>query len=123
MTRSTSIIALLLGVLWLGNASSGTLAKPEQIKHVVIVWLKHADNVGRFMALSKQLVELPGVVDYSIGPALPSEPGGSFHVGVVVTLEDRQGLYDYLRHPRHQEIIDKMRPLVERVVTYDFITR
>jgi hypothetical protein len=87
------------------------------------VWLKQADNVDRFMALSKQLVELPGVVDYSIGPALSSGPGDSFHVGVVVTLEDRQSLYDYLRHPRHQELIDKMRPLVERVVTYDFITR
>lgn len=123
MMRRTSIIALLFGILWLGSAWSGTLAKPGQIKHVVIVWLKQADNVDRFMALSKQLVELPGVVDYSIGPALSSGPGDSFHVGVVVTLEDRQSLYDYLRHPRHQELIDKMRPLVERVVTYDFITR
>lgn len=124
--RRTLIVSLLLGMVWLGSVQSGTLAKPGQVKHVVVVWLKQAGDVGRFMALSKQLAELPGVVDYSIGPALPSEWGGAaadFHVGVVVTLEDRQGLYDYLHHPKHQQLIDAMRPLVDRIVVYDFITR
>lgn len=125
MRRALLIASLLLGIGWLGSAWSGTLARPGQVKHVVIVWLKKADEVGRFMALSKQLAQLPGVVDYSIGPALPGEreSAAGFHLGVVVTLEDRQGLHDYLRHPEHQQIIDKMRPLVERLETYDFITR
>ncbi len=124
--RSIAIVAWLLGMVWLGSAWSGTLAEPGQVKHVVVVWLKRAGDVGRFMALSKQLVELPGVVDYSIGPALPSERASAaidFHLGVVVTLENRQGLYDYLHHPKHQQVIDAMRPLVERIVAYDFITR
>lgn len=124
--RRTLIVLLLLSMVWLGSAWSGTLAKPGQVKHVVVVWLKQAVDMGRFMALSKQLVELPGVVDYSIGPALPSEREGAaadFHVAVVVTLENRQSLYDYLHHPKHQQVIDAMRPLVDRIVTYDFITR
>ncbi len=121
--RRVAVGILLFSTVWLEGAWSGELAKPGQVKHVVLVWLKQADAVGRFMALSKQLVELPGVVDYSIGPALPDKSESDFHVGVVVTLEDRQSLYDYLRHPRHQDLIAKMRPLVERVVTYDFITR
>ncbi len=44
-------------------------------------------------------------------------------MGVVVTLENRQALYDYLRHPRHEEIIEKMRPLVKRLEVHDFIIR
>jgi hypothetical protein len=122
MMRRVAVGMLLFG-MWLGGAWSGEFAKPGQAKHVVLVWLKQADAVGHFMALSKQLVDLPGVVDYSIGPALPGKSESDFHVGVVVTLEDRQSLYEYLRHPKHQDLIAKMRPLVERVVTYDFITR
>ncbi len=120
------LIAFLLSTVWLGSAWSGKLAQPGQVKHVVIVWLNQASDLDRFMALSKQLAELPGVVDYSIGPALPKEQekmAADFHVGVVVTLEDRQSLSDYLRHPKHQQIIDAMRPLVDHIVAYDFITR
>ncbi|MCX8048878.1 MAG: Dabb family protein [Methylohalobius sp.] len=122
MRRALLVVSLLLGMM--GGARCGTLARPGQVKHVVIVWLKQAENTGRFMALSKELVELPGVVDYSIGPALEDEQQTDrFHLGVVVTLEDRQSLREYLRHPRHREIIEKMRPLVARLATYDFITR
>ncbi|GAB6067394.1 hypothetical protein JCM13664_07120 [Methylothermus subterraneus] len=123
MIRRAWLLIWLLGGIGLGSAWAGEIAKPGKIKHVVVVWLKQAEEAGRFMALSKQLVDLPGVVDYSIGPALPDKSGSDFHLGIVVTLENRQSLYEYLNHPKHRDLIAKMRPLVERVVTYDFITR
>jgi len=115
--------------VWLafaGLAAAGELERPGRVKHIVLVQLKNSRDLGRFMGLSKRLVELPGVLRYSIGPVLPQEgsrPGASFDVGVVVTLESRQALHDYLRHPRHREIIESMRPLVANVVVHDFVTR
>ncbi|WP_022949459.1 Dabb family protein [Methylohalobius crimeensis] len=126
MMRRFMLVLLCLSIGWWGTAWSGSLAKSGQLKHVVIVWLKQPDQVGRFMALSKRLVDLPGVVDYSVGPARPGEEhadGEPFQVGVVVTLENRQALYDYMRHPKHLEVIEAMQPLVDRITVYDFITR
>ena len=117
-----SIVLLWLFSGWVG---AGTLERPGRVEHVVMIQLKDPANTGRFMALSKRLADLPGVERYSVGPALPREDAGeeNFDIGVVVTLENRQALYDYMRHPRHQEIIDAMRPLVKRVVVYDFLVR
>lgn len=117
---------LLVGWLVFGGlALAGDLEKPGLIKHVVLVQLKNPQDLGRFMGLSKRLAKLPGVARYSIGPILPRENDqqDTFDVGVVVTLESRQALYDYLRHSRHREIVDSMRSLVEKVVVHDFITR
>ncbi|HEB78588.1 MAG TPA: Dabb family protein [Methylothermaceae bacterium] len=114
-------------VSWLffcGAAMAGDLERPGRVKHVVLIQLKNPEDLGRFMGLSKRLVKLPGVVRYSIGPTVPKEDERKegFDVGVVVTLENRQALYDYLRHPRHQEIIEAMRPLVARIEVFDFVT-
>ncbi len=116
---------LILLMFFSGWVGAGTLEKAGSIKHIVLVKLKGSEDVGRFMALSKRLVKLPGVKRYSIGPTLPKEDDQSdgFDIGVVVTLENRQALFDYLRHPQHKKIIEKMRPLVESIEVHDFITR
>ena len=102
----------------------------KKITHVVMVWLKNPGNEQQrteFIKASEQLNDLPGIVNRHVGVVLPSERivvDDSFDVAVTVTLESKAALQAYLNNPKHKKILkEKIKPLTNRVVIYDFISQ
>jgi len=122
---------IVLFVLF-GYLSVAVVAAEERkkITHVVMVWLKEPGNEQQrtaFIKASKQLDSLPGIINRHVGVVLPSDRGivdDTFDVAVTVTMESKAALKAYLNNPKHKEILDKkIKPLINRVVAYDFISQ
>lgn len=103
--------------------------KNKKITHVVMVWLNKPGNEQQrqaFIKASKELNNLPGIVSRHVGVVVPSERkivDDTFDVAVSVTLESKQALKAYLNDPRHKKILhDKIKPLINRIVAYDFVS-
>ena len=116
-------------VLWVGCSQAFATETPPEgqgaVRHVVVVWLKEPGRQARdrYLELSRSLAALPGVVSYHAGPPIPSARSvvdNSYDVAVVAVLKDRQALKAYNANPERQKVIDAMRPLVQKVVVYDF---
>ncbi len=102
----------------------------KKITHVVMVWLKLPGNEQQrsaFIKASKQLNDLPGIINRHVGVVVPSNRGivdDTFDVAVSVTLENQDALTAYLNNPKHQKILnEKIKPLINRIVAYDFVSQ
>jgi len=63
---------------------------------------------------------VPGVVDLSVGENFSERSGGYTH-GMFVRLETVEGLQEYLKHPDHLSVVDKLDALTSRIVVdYEF---
>ena len=111
---------------------SGLISAEEnkKISHVVMVWLNEPGNEqqrAEFIKASKELNNLPGVVNRHVGIVLSSDRkivDDTFDVAVTVTLKNKAALKAYLNNPRHKKILhEKIKPLVNRTVVYDFISQ
>ena len=118
--------ALLCLVLCLPlPASAGGDSQP--LEHVVIVWLKDPGNPAaqnRIIDASQVLTSIPGVLSLRAGTAVASNRSivdSSFDVALVISFSDRAALDSYLTHPLHIQLVeDTLKPLVERILVYDF---
>lgn len=125
-SRSIKLLSLLIFLLLPPVALA---EKDQYISHVVIVWLKEPGNEvmrRQFIKASQQLGNLPGIINRHVGVVLPSDRkivDDTFDVAVTVTLKNQAALKAYLNHPKHKKILhDKIKPLVNRTVVYDFVT-
>lgn len=122
-------------ILLLGACFSSTphihlgLGKIESppLRHLVLCWLKEPGNVehqNKIIAVTKSFREIPGVLDVQAGKSVPSDRSivdDSFDVGILVVVDTKEALGEYLRHPLHDEAKKKiLLPLVDRLVVYDF---
>ena len=125
---------LLLQVTLLACLSMNTgfvsAEENKKITHVVMVWLKQPGNEqqrAEFIKASEQLNDLAGIVSRHVGVVLPSDRNivnDTFDVGITVTLENKAALKAYLNNPKHKKILkEKLKPLTNRVVAYDFISQ
>lgn len=128
MKRAIAFVILLSA--WMSAGISSAEVVPSvigRVNHVVIVWLKdHESQTARkeYIEATKSLSNLPMVLSYRIGTVLP---GGrevvdsSYDVAIVATFENAQALDEYTRHPDHKKVLDeKLKPLVDKVIVYDF---
>lgn len=106
-------------------ASAGDDSQP--LEHVVIAWLKEPGNAAaqsRIIAASQALKTIPGVLSLRAGTAIASERpivDSSFDVALVISFTDQAALDNYLIHPLHLQLLeDTLKPLVERILVYDF---
>jgi type III secretory pathway lipoprotein EscJ len=102
----------------------------KKITHVVMVWLNKPGNEQQrteFIKASKELSSLPGIVNRHVGIVLPSDRkivDDTFDVAVTVTLKNKAALKAYLNDPKHKKVLhEKIKPLVNRTVVYDFISQ
>ncbi len=62
--------------------------------------------------------------DSTIGTAVASERpivDSSFDVALVISFTDKAALDSYLTHPLHVQLVEQtLKPLVERILVYDF---
>ncbi|BBL69948.1 Dabb family protein [Methylogaea oryzae] len=116
----------LVSLALLGGMGSAW-AEPGQVHHVVVAWLKEPGSHSarsRYVEISRGLAKLPGVVSYSVGAAVPSPHAladDSYDVAVAAVFKDKKALEDYNANPAHRKAVDDMRPLVQKLVVYDFV--
>lgn len=120
---------VLIGYLSL-NTSFVLAEENKKVTHVVMVWLKEPGNEqhrATFIKASEKLNDLPGIVNRHVGVVKPSDRkivDDTFDVAVSVTLESEEALQAYLKSPKHKKILhDKIKPLINRIVAYDFISQ
>ncbi len=109
---------------------NGAQAQGEgKVSHVVLVWLKQPGNAEmrkQFIENSKKLNKLPGVINRHVGVVKPSKRAivdDTFDVAVTVTLKNQATLDAYMKAPLHKKIVaEKLKPLINRVVVYDFVS-
>jgi len=115
--------------LWI---SGNSFAENNQgiVTHVVLVWLKEPGNKvmrNQFIKESRTLNDLPGVIYRHVGEVLPTGrkiADDTFDVAISATLKSERALQAYLEHPKHKQIVEKkLKPLINRVVAYDFISK
>jgi hypothetical protein len=126
--RRLSILLLLVVALVPACASVTPIAADKgQVHHIVVCWLKDPGNANarqQLIDVSRSFQTLPGVIQVSAGPVLPSERGivdSSFDVAIVMTFSSREALDAYLANPRHRQASQEvLRPLTSKVIVYDF---
>jgi hypothetical protein len=63
---------------------------------------------------------VPSVVDLSVGENFSERSGGYTH-GIFVRFESREGLQEYMRHPDHLAVVEKLDAFTTRIVVdYEF---
>ncbi|MCK4842024.1 MAG: Dabb family protein [Methylococcales bacterium] len=130
MKKALLLVQVLVFGLVSLNATNLIAAENKKITHVVMVWLKQPGNEQQrnaFIKASEQLNDLPGIVNRHVGVVLPSGRAivdDTFDVAVTVTMESKAALKAYLNNPKHKKILkEKIKPLTNRVVAYDFISQ
>lgn len=124
------VLQTLLFALLSLQVSFVTAEEDKKITHVVLVWLKDPGNEQQkiaFIKASEQLNNLPGIINRHVGVVSSSDRkivDDTFDVAVTVTLENKKALKAYLNNPKHKKILhDKIKPIVNRTVAYDFISQ
>ena len=99
----------------------------QRVSHVVVAWLKEPGNAQmreQFINASRALEQLPGVLSRHVSAAIPSERpkvDDTFDVAVTVTFKNAQALTNYMKSQKHKKMLkDQLKPLVNRVVIYNF---
>ena len=63
---------------------------------------------------------VPSVVDLTVGENFSERSGGYTH-GIFVRFESREGLQQYMKHPDHLAVVEKLDALTTRIVVdYEF---
>ena len=99
----------------------------HMITHVVVFWVKPEVQDGReqlFAAAREHLPRIPGVQNLRYGASIPSERpvvDTSYTMAISMDFASQADLDTYQQHPEHLAFIAKVvKPLVERVLLYDF---
>ncbi len=130
MKKTLLLLQLTLLTSLFMNAGFVSAEENKKITHVVMVWLKEPGNEqqrAEFIKASEQLNDLPGIVNRHVGVVRSSDRiivNDTFDVAVTVTMESEAALKAYLNNPKHKKILkEKIKPLTNRVVVYDFISQ
>lgn len=130
MKKITLLVQGFIVLLVMIPAGQCVAGEENQVSHIVLVWLKEPGNIEmrkQFVAASRSLNNLPGIVNRHVGVVLPSNRkivDDSFDVAVTVTLKDKNALKAYLDHPRHKQVLkEKLKPLVGKIIAYDMISQ
>ncbi len=108
-----------------GESRSGLTPK---VHHVVVCWLNEPGNKKarqKVIEVSRGFSAIPGIIDARAGSVIQSEReivDSSFDVAIYLSFENEQKLFEYLNHPIHKKAVERtLKPLVRKVVVYDFI--
>ena len=125
-----AFVSVLLATAFLTTSSCVRIQfgrKPPEagIHHIVLVWLKLSGSPTyrkQIIDESHQLKKIPGVISVNAGRSLVSDRAivdHSFDVGIDIAFETTEELNYYLTHPDHVQFVERIKPLVEKIVVYD----
>ncbi len=120
-------LPILLTLLLIGCCPDQASTQQNPIHHIVLCWLKepgNAEHRAKIIETTHSLKKIPGVIEISVGEALPSDrkiADDSFDVGITLTFANAEDMNTYLEHPLHKEALkNSLMPLVGKVVVYDY---
>ena len=95
-------------------------------EHIVLLKLKpnvtidKQEEVVKYAHAFKDTI--PGIVDLSAGINVSEEVEHKqgYTLGIRVTFTDQQACRDYIQHPLHQNLLQRIGPLVEGIVVVDY---
>ena len=94
------------------------------IKHVVMLKFKKDAQEAGIGELGKKLgalpAEIPEIKSYEFGRDV-IRSDRSYDFALVSVFEDIESLKRYQIHPRHQEVLKKIKDLCESVIVADFV--
>ncbi|MBT3520900.1 MAG: Dabb family protein [Gammaproteobacteria bacterium] len=100
----------------------------KPVYHVVLIWLKTYRNemrINKVINASKELKNIPGVLEVSTGKVLRSARvivDDTFDVSIIIKFASKEYLKDYLVHPIHIKIANEViKPLANKITVYDTI--
>ena len=118
---------LLCLCLLMSACSSVQFENSEEIRHVVMVWMKKKPTESEFNELLKAslaLKEIKQLLSIQGGRAISSERpivDDSFDLGLVMTFRNIKEMDEYVNHPIHEAFVNKyIKGRVDKVVVYDF---
>ncbi len=126
------LFSLQIALLCLLSVSVSSVSAKENktVSHVVMVWLKQPGNEKQraaFIKASEAFNDFPGIISRHVGVVQASDRiivDDTFDVAVTITMESKAAMKAYLNSPKHKKILkEKIKPLVNRVVAYDFISQ
>ncbi len=129
MRRVNKYISVLLIMGFMNTPSfAEEYNTEEQVYHVVLVWLKTYRNemrINKIIEASKELKNIPGVLEVSTGKVLRSARvivDDTFDVSIIIKFASKEYLQDYLVHPIHVKIANEViKPLANKITIYDTI--
>jgi hypothetical protein len=129
MKRVNKYISVLLIMGFMNTPSfAEEYNTKEQVYHVVLVWLKTYRNemrINKIIEASKELKNIPGVLEVSTGKVLRSARvivDDTFDVSIIIKFASKEYLQDYLVHPIHVKIANEViKPLANKITIYDTI--
>tara|TARA_B100001248_G_scaffold256179_1_gene236850 strand:+ start:1185 stop:1583 length:399 start_codon:yes stop_codon:yes gene_type:complete len=129
MKRVNKYISVLLIMGFMNTPSfAEEYNTEEQVYHVVLVWLKTYRNemrINKIIEASKELKNIPGVLEVSTGKVLRSARvivDDTFDVSIIIKFASKEYLQDYLVHPIHVKIANEViKPLANKITIYDTI--
>ena len=122
-------IAILLILGFISSAGhTKEFINEEPVYHVVLIWLKTYRNemrINKIISASKELKNIPGVLEVSTGKVLRSSRvivDDTFDVSIIIKFASKEYLKDYLVHPIHIKIANEViKPLANKITVYDSI--
>lgn len=124
--KRLSVLLLGWALLGLAGAAQAEAVRSGLLHHVVVIWLKEPGSQAarhRYLEISRSMAKLPGVLSYSVGAPVPSshQPvDSSYDLAIVAVFKDQKALDEYNANPQHAKAVEEMRPLVQKLVVYDF---
>jgi hypothetical protein len=94
--------------------------------HVVIFWANPSkpDAPNELIAAAKKyLASIPGIVNFHVGKMVNSHRDvvdQTYQVALNIQFQNKQAQDEYQDHPQHLEFVRRCRPLLVKLVIYDF---
>lgn len=134
LAKQILVTSLVLGTALLTSCSSLGIqpaAKPGNVSHVVLFWLKNKGNATERAKIIKTAKDfrgkIPGILAMSVGEPLPSTRpvvDSSYDVGLVIRFESKEALDAYEKHPVHEKAVKEiLKPLAAKIVVHDWTVR
>ena len=128
MTLNKYIAILIIFGFTTSSSYAEEFVNEKPVYHVVLIWLKTYRNemrINKVINASKELKNIPGVLEVSTGKVLRSARvivDDTFDVSIIIKFASKEYLKDYLVHPIHIKIANEViKPLANKITVYDTI--
>jgi len=127
-TLNKYIAILIIFGFTTSSSHAEEFVNEKPVYHVVLIWLKTYRNemrINKVINASKELKNIPGVLEVSTGKVLRSARvivDDTFDVSIIIKFASKEYLKDYLVHPIHIKIANEViKPLANKITVYDTI--
>lgn len=100
----------------------------NEFRHVVLFKFKESATPEQVKGIETAFAGLPGKIDaitgyeWGLSESVEGLNDGFTHC-FFVTFKDKAGLEVYLPHPAHKEFGEKLRPLLDKALVFDYTAK